>query len=212
MQRARKRYNVKAKLPKIYAKRSLRRTTITDQELSTRCEYSIYFNTNTGGTEVFTTAGVRYVSIGAEFSNSHTWINLAPQFLKYKITGLSVRVTPIHDDTAVFNYAVSVPINLAFYPGYSATTVSSVEVMANDKALRVEPNLTTPQTKYWRFPDKYFESSGTGFGLWTSTASIGSQVGQLSVGNNTPTTTWAITKVLYSARISLYVVFGQRKT
>lgn len=214
MERARKRYNLRAKFSKVYAKRSFKRKMpFTDLAATSklRCEYVIYVRCNSGTQTVLTANSVSYNSITTEIQNNFSWTQYSADFLKYKIYGISVLASPVADGTSITDGASNIPINVVFYPNYVNASIVANEVMNNDSALRVEPNLTTKQYKYWHFPDNSYENSGYGFGIWSPTSGIANQVGQFSIGCNVPFANFGVGKTLYILRVCIYMNMGFKR-
>lgn len=216
MQRARKRYNMKGKYSAAVAKREFRgyKKSIgltSDKNLERiKCESFITVRAINGG-QYFVNQNSNVIWNTTEIQNTFTWIQLHSDFFKYKITGIAIRASPVHDDSDLADSACNFPMNVAFYPQYASYGVPAVEVMNNDNAFRVEPNISTPQTKYWHFPDGYFESSATGYGVWTATTSISSQIGELAIGNNPPFNNFGIDKSCYNLRVTYYITLGYKR-
>jgi len=215
MQRARKRYNLKSKIVKKKFTTTLKRynpkLTSTDSELPSRLELALYVQCVNGTANIVNTANQTYWGLAGELVSCYSWLALSPDYFRYKITGLSVRATPVADGSDIGGGLSNYPIHIGFYPNFSGQTVSSNDVLAKDDSLRIEPNITIPQQKYWKFPDKYFEASGSGFGIWTPTSAANSQVGQLSLGSNPVFQNFGKTKLLYMLRVCFYVKFSTRK-
>lgn len=212
MQRARKKYNLKEKIYKKKFSRSFKpKFTSMLSETPARCEFVIYYIANTGTASIYNANTASYNSIATELSVSYTWQTISPDYLRYKITGISLRATPVAGDVDLGYGVTNYPINIAFYPNLISTNVVNSEVLSKDDSFRIEPFVTRPQTKYYKFPDKYFESGGTGFGVWSPVSAIASQVGQLSVGYNVPIVNFGSNKLLYMVRVCIYVSFGNRR-
>jgi len=215
MERPRKKYGLKKKIYKKKFTRSVKayrpKVTNTDSEIPVRCEFNIYYVATNNTGNINNVSGFNYNNIGAELSSSYTWGQISADYLRYKITGLSVRVSTISGVSDMGFGVTNYPIAVGFYPNFFSTNISSNEVLAKDDSLRVEPQVAKLQTKYWNFPDKYFEASGTGFGIWTPVSNVGSQVGQISVGNSTPITSFTSTKALYAVRGCIYIKLSTRK-
>lgn len=219
MQRAkqyqkRKRYNVKSKLPAIYSRRQYKKRTIASMATTkVRCEFAVYIRSVSGGGTILNASNTNYNSLATEIPGTFSWSALYADYVRYKIYGLGVRVSPVADTTEITDGASNVPIYIAFYPTYQNVTVNVAEILANDDALRVEPQLTTPQTKYWSFPDNYYQNNtGNGLGTWTSTSIVASQPGQLSIACHQPFESFSNFKSLYMMRVCVYILFDYRKT
>lgn len=216
MERARKKYGLKKK---IYKKRYIKnirnnfRPKLTQTEALTpaRLEYVLYVQCINSSANIVNTAGTNYWALAGDMSTSSTWQILAADYLRYKITGLSIRVAPLANGGDIGGGVSNYPIAIGFYPNFSGSNVSTADVLSKDDSYRAEPNVNIVQQKYWSFPDKYFEAGGTGFGVWTPTSSIGSQVGQLSLGYHNPFLNYTVTKLLYMIRVCVYVKFSTRR-
>lgn len=219
MQRAnkfqkRKRYNVKSKLPKIYAKRGLvKKSFISTSMTRARCEFVVYIRATSASAVVLNSSSNNFNNLSVEIPGSHTWSNLSGSYLRYKIYGLGIRVTPVADRQDISDGTSNVPICVAFYPTYQNISVPPGEILANDDAFRVEPFMTIPQTRYWNFPDGYHETgNGNGLGTWTSNSYISTQPGQLSFACHAPFQNFLDYKTLYMMRVMVYILFDGRRT
>ena len=128
---------------------------------------------------------------------------------RYKIVGMNIRgslgaaISTL--DTAFTNCAPT--SSLAFYPQLTSTALGSNPAY-NDAKLLLDPSLSVPQTKYWKFHDNYFDNGASGFGVWTNTQ-IGVQAGQLSCTLNIPVTALSTT-ALFNVRTTFYLLFATR--
>jgi len=219
MQRAnkyqkKKRYNIKSKFTKLYAKRSLaKRSGLTNNVTRLRCEFVIYIRSTDSHGYILNANSNNFNNLGTEIPGTHSWTNLYNLYLRYKIYGMGVRVTPTADHNDIADGIANVPINVVFYPTYQSVTVPAGEILAQDDAFRVEPYMTIPQTKYWNFPDNFYQNStGNGLGIWASTSTVTSQPGQISFACHQPFTNFSQSKTLYMARVMLYILLDGRKT
>ena len=188
------------------------RTTISSDILPIKCEEcqtvviannQIICSYSTGNT---------FRNAAASIANSNSWASYSPLYSRYKITGLALRVSRIGNDVTTIGSGVSViPVQFTFYPQYVSTSVANADIVSNDQSFRVDSNVTTIQTRYYKFPDNYFESTGTGFGIWNDISAISTQIGQLSVGNFSIGYTAVGDKVMYQIRIVYYVQLGYKR-
>ena len=128
---------------------------------------------------------------------------------RYKIVGINVRASAGASiatlDSAFTNCAPT--LSLAFYPQLTTTALGSNPAY-NDQKLLLDPSLTVPQTKYWKFHDNYFDNGASGFGVWTNTQG-GVQTGQLSCTLNIPVVALSTT-ALFNVRTTFYIIFSTR--
>ena len=74
----------------------------------------------------------------------------------------------------------------------------------------IEPGVSAVQSKYWKFPDNYFEGSGYGFGVWSQTNGFNSQIGQVSVTTNKNPSIAGANVYLFNIRMTLYIMFSDK--
>lgn len=210
----RKRYYVKQKSTKLYAKRKLlAKPYLSSQHTKLRCEFLVYIRATASTGVVLNASSNNFNNLATEIPGTHSWSNLYNAYLRYKLYGLSIRVTPVADREDVSDGASNIPISVVFYPTYQNVSVSAGEILANDDGFRVEPFMTIPQTRYWNFPDGYYENStGNGLGTWTSTSIVSSQPGQLSFACHQPFQNFLNYKSLYMMRVMVYILLDGRKT
>ena len=164
-----------------------------------------------GNTARFATSSAAYYNIAAILGNSVSFQELFPIYARFKITGLSVRCSIAQSlDVICTNIATGAPsCSLAFYPNLTGTTLGS-EPSFNDHKMMIEPGLTSVQTKYWKFPDNYFEGPSYGFGVWSQCNGYASQIGQLSVTCNKTPAPATTSTYLFNTRLTLYVTFSDK--
>lgn len=166
----------------------------------------------TGGNScIFATTSASYYNITAILANSTSFQDLYPIYARYKITGFSVRCSIAHSlDVICTNIATGAPsCSAAFYPNLTSTSLGNTPCF-NDHKMMVEPGVTSVQSKFWKFPDNYFDASGTGFGVWSQCNGYTNQVGQVSFTcNKTPAPAVAAT-YLFNVRLTLYVLLSDK--
>lgn len=188
------------------------RTTISSDILPIKCEECQTVVIANNAIVAAFSSGNTYRNTAASIANANSWVSYSPLYSRYKITGLALRVSRIGNDVTTIGSGVSViPIQFTFYPQYVSTTVSNADIVSNDQSFRVDSNVTTIQSRYYRFPDNFFESSASGFGVWSDIASSTTQIGQLSVGNFSIGYTAIGDKVMYQVRIVYYVQLGYKR-
>lgn len=213
MERARKRYNLKSKLVKVYAKREFKKKPFTDISATSklRCEFLIYVRAASGTQLVVNANSNSYTTINTELGVNYSWTQYSQDFLKFKIYGISAHASPVHGNSDVSDGATSIPIGLCFYPNYANASISSNEVMNNDSTFRIEPLIGSKQIKYWSFPDNFYELSGYGYGVWSPVSGLTNLPGQFSLGNNPPFANFGSFKTLYMIRVCVYILLGFKR-
>lgn len=189
-----------------------RKLTISNDNLMIKCEETQTIVMANGQTQIVYGSGNTYRNTAASISNSNSWQSYSPLYTRFKIVGLALRSTRIANDaTAMTTGVACIPVNMTFYPQYVSTAVSQADIVSNDQSFRIDSNVTTIQTKYYKFPDQFFESGSTGFGIWTDVASVAGQTGQVSAGNFSIGFTATTDKLLYQIRLVYYVVLGYKR-
>lgn len=99
--------------------------------------------------------------------------------------------------------------SVAFYPNLNGSAIGK-NPSYNDHKLILEPGVTTVQSKYWKFPDGYFEGNSFGFGIWSQTNGYTSQTGQVSICVNPTISNTSAVVFLFNIRITLYVMLSDK--
>lgn len=165
------------------------------------------FNANTN-TITETATGYTYITVAKMLADSYSFTQVHANYQKYKITGIAIRASDVNtNENNVFANGAPV-VAIAFFPNSSGVALGTVPAF-NDAKMYVEPNLTVPQTKYWRCPNNSFPGLGVGFGVWNNTITYHSQEGQISFCNTTTTTTSSSITII-SLRVTLYIQLNNR--
>lgn len=179
----------------------------------TRAKIEIYdqlYVFNNTGTVQFVSNGFPYYLIASMLTNSTSFQDLYGLYARYKITGLQIVASCCSSpDTIDGSFNTGAPtVSVAFYPNATAQNLGSNPAY-NDHKMLIDAHVTTPQTKYWKFPDQYFEGSGYGFGVWSQTNGYASQIGQISpcLNVNSPATS---TVYMFNVRMTLYVLLSDK--
>ena len=155
------------------------------------------------------TSGNTFTNVLTLLTGSTSWQDNQPLYSRYKITGISLRASPGASvatlDAAFPNCAPT--ISTAFYPQLTSSVLGTNPAY-NDQKMLIDPAISTPQSKYWKFIDNYFDNGASGFGVWTSTQS-GVQTGQFSHTFNIPSNATANTG-LFNLRYTFYILFATR--
>ena len=202
---------VKKGMKRFVARRSRVMRNNLDLDLSmVKCEAYDQITINSGATSpIFLQSSNTFVNLLTLLQSSSSFQENIPIFGRYKIVGMNIRaslgasITTL--DTAFTNCAPT--LSLAFYPQLASTALG-VNPAFNDSKLLLDPSLSVPQVKYWKFQDNYFDNGASGFGVWTNTTS-GIQTGQLSCTLNIPIAALSTTS-LFNVRTTFYILFATR--
>jgi len=160
---------------------------------------------------VFASNTANYKDIEDILANSTSFQDLFPIYARYKITGLSMRCSVAQDNSYITSKIGSgfPTCSAAFYPNLTNVGIGT-NPSFNDHKLILESGVTNVQSKYWKFPDNYFEASGTGFGVWSQCNGYTNQVGQISVAANKIGFGATADCYLFNVRLTLYVMFSDK--
>lgn len=169
----------------------------------------IFVLTSTSST-LFAGAGQQYMNIATILNNSPSFTDQYSLYARYKITGLQIVASccssPETIDSAFLTGAPS--ISIAFYPNLTSQNIGG-NPSYNDHKMLADAHVTTPQSKYWKFPEQYFEGSGYGFGIWSQCNGYTNQIGQVSSCLNISATA-ASTVYMFNIRFTAYVLFSDK--
>ena len=211
MYKSKNRLTVKKGMKRFVARRSrVVRNNIDSDAVMVKCEAYDQISINTGSASpIFLQTNNTFINILTLLQSSASFQENIAVYGRYKIVGINVRVSAGASlatlDSAFTNCAPT--LSLAFYPQLNTTALGSNPAY-NDAKLLLDPSLTVPQTKYWKFHDNYFDNGASGFGVWTSTQS-GVQTGQLSCTLNIPIVALN-TAALFNMRTTFYLLFATR--
>lgn len=211
MYKSKNRLTVKKGMKRFVARRSrVVRNNIDSDAALVKCEAYDQITINSGASSpIFLLTNNTFVNILTLLQSSASFQENIAVYGRYKIVGINVRVSSGSSiatlDSAFTNCAPT--LSLAFYPQLNSTALGSNPAY-NDAKLLLDPSLSVPQTKYWKFHDNYFDNGASGFGVWTSTQS-GVQTGQLSCTLNIPIAAVS-TAALFNIRTTFYVLFATR--
>lgn len=211
MYKSKNKLTVKKGMKRYVARRSrVVRNNIDPDATMVKCEAYDQISINAGASSpIFLQSGGTYVNIYTLLLSSTSFNDNIGFWGRYKIVGINVRVSAGASiptlDSAFANCAPT--LSLAFYPHLTSTALGSNPAY-NDQKLLLDPSLTVPQTKYWKFHDNYFDNGSSGFGVWTNTQA-GGQTGQLSCTLNIPVAALSTT-ALFNVRTTFYIIFSTR--
>lgn len=211
MYKSKNRLTVKKGMKRFVARRSrVVRNNIDPDSTMVKVEAYDQITINSGAASaMFLQSGGTYANILTLLQSSISFMDNIGLWGRYKIVGMNVRASAGSSiatlDSAFTNCAPT--LSLAFYPQLITTALGSNPAY-NDQKLLLDPSLTVPQTKYWKFHDNYFDNGSSGFGVWTNTQG-GVQTGQLSCTLNIPVVALSTT-ALFNVRTTLYVIFSTR--
>lgn len=178
-----------------------------DDTTSVKCEAYDGIQLTNGSFDVdFETSANTYWNINTILTVSTSFQDMILRYGRYKISGIALRYdSNVTNQSGVFE-CLPLPA-VAFYPNSTSGILGSAPLY-NDKRAQFSSTTTSPQTKFWKFPDNYFNSSAGGYGTWNNINTYASIVGQLSVANPPITTSVGSTTRMGTLRVTLYVVFS----
>ena len=211
MYKAKNKMSFKKGMKRYVARRNRVNRPIDSDTIMVKCEAYDQIIINSGAT-----APIFTPSSSNTFTNVLTLIQGSPSFqesivnyARYKITGIQVRASPgaalATMDSAFVNTAPT--LSVAFYPALANASLGNVPSY-NDQKLFLDPCITVPQNKYYKFPDNYLDNGSSGFGVWTST-NTNVQIGQFSCSLNTAATASSATS-LFNIRFTFYILFSTK--
>lgn len=210
MYKSKNRLTVKKGMKRFVARRSRVVRNIDPDASMVKCEAYDQITINSGAASpIFLQTNNTFVNILTLLQSSASFQENIAVYARYKIVGMNVRVSSGSSlatlDSAFTNCAPT--LSLAFYPQLINTALGANPAY-NDAKLLLDPSVTVPQTKYWKFHDNYFDNGASGFGVWTSTQA-GVQAGQLSCTLNIPIAALS-TASLFNIRTTFYLLFSTR--
>jgi len=173
-------------------------------------KFTAFFNlfADQGQTEVTTSNNGKYINI-VNLLTLNSFTNIAARYSMYKITGISLTVTPIHDELSIANHASSVPVYFGIFPTETNIVKTVYEIAEKDDFFMVHPQ--SPVQHTWTFPDNYMEDTPDGLGIWIPIDSQTQQSGQISFSSYYPGLAFTTNKTLYQVQIDIHISFRDRK-
>lgn len=140
---------------------------------------------------------------------SPSYTTYAALFGRYKITGISVRVSRVVTDTEIAtNMSGGLPPAIvAFYPGQAGGTINGSSALYNDNKIHVDSLVNVPQSRYWKLSKGFISGDQNGLGIWNATDAVNQQIGNFSVFAAFTSTATASMNVFECVH-TLYVTFG----
>lgn len=174
-------------------------------------KFTAFFNlfADQGQTQVLTSNNGTHINI-VNLLTLNSFTTVAAKYTMYKITGISLTVTPIHNELSIANNAASVPVYFGIYPTETNVVKNITDIVEKDNFFMVCPQSQSKRT--WTFLDNYMEDTPDGLGIWISIDSQSQQTGQISFSSFTPGGIFTINKTLYQVQIDIHVSFRDRKT
>jgi len=205
-----KKYGKKRFAPKRRHTRISRPVRNGENTVSIKCEcFNAVELLNGQNRPSFVLNSLQYWNLQAALASSDSFINAAGLYMRYKITGISLRFDSIL--TWPTTSVPSLPIcYVAFFPGKTSQSLGNT-VLFNDKAATFSCAATSPQTKYWRFPNNYFTASTGGIGTWNDVNSYASITGQLSLDSVAVQANASARTTVAEIRMIVYVQFSSRQ-
>lgn len=125
-----------------------------------------------------------YINVYTMLGSSNSFAEASARYMRYKITGMSIRFDSSLTETAAASYLQNQypTIAIAFFPDITSSTTRAIDSLFNDKKVVFATNVKTFQRKYWHFPDSMiiFDNGG-GYGMWNCARQYNSLLGQLSI-------------------------------
>lgn len=173
--------------------------------MTMKVERDDYINYVTGTSDPYI-SGQRYMNYAFILASNPAFASQATNFMRYKITGVSVTCTPVFTETSLDsawgNTGVS-PLFIQQYPIITSTAIGT-EVSYSDNNLMVKP-MSLTQSKYWSYKNNYLIGLGNGVGVWNQTNNVSQQQGQIALSGASWSGNLATNIVMYGCRIVLYV-------
>lgn len=211
MQRQKRKLTFKKYLARRTTKRVFRKAIGNSEEIYTKCEYydEMYVAAGSGTQYVFNSTPGSYLNVRAMLAASTSFTDNATLYSRYKIVGISVRLTRLIPDQIIATSTQDLPsMYMAFYPQL-VTTNAGTGPAYNDSKASFEGLAMSPQSKYWKFKDNFFEASSGGYGTWNNISDYSTISGQLSTYN--PSLLYAIAgNSTHEIRVTLYIKFSTR--
>lgn len=183
---------------------------LDNDTVKVHCECYDQISINSGATApIFGTSSNTYVNVLNMLQSSASFQENVLSYARYKIVGMAVRISPgaaLATLDAAFT-SCAPTLSVAFYPSLSGSG-QGTNPAYNDHKLFLDPAITVPQTKYYRFPDGFLDNGASGFGVWSSTTST-VQIGQLSVTLNIPVAA-TVAAALFNVRTTFYLLFSNK--
>lgn len=215
MPRGNKRYKLSVK--KGMKRYALRKKKIPGYSFTTditriKCECYGTLYVNSGTQEVRWSDSLQdYLQFHTALADSQSFMTNVPIYQRYKIYGISLRLTPASSPNHLssgFSSGLCPGICAVVYPNYSGTSLGNI-ILANDRKMLYDSLSTQPATKYWGFPDNFYDTGGMGLGIWSRCLSYASQTGELCVcqtGSTSASGTVYVAKYL----VTFYVMFSDK--
>lgn len=172
--------------------------------------YDQLYVANTSSTLVYVSTNNAYKTIYEILNSSTSFTDQYLLYARYKLTGLQIVASCCSSSETIDTaFAFGAPTaSLAFYPNLTAQNAGS-NPSYNDHKMLIDPHVTIPQVKYWKFPDQYFQGSGFGFGIWSQCSGYTNQIGQLSPTLNIASPASGNVS-LFNVRVTVYVLFSDK--
>nr|WAE42943.1 MAG: capsid protein [Cressdnaviricota sp.] len=179
----------------------------TDENMI-KCEFNDFLQTVSGSnTFAWGTSSEPYVNITTAIQATAGWSDFAANYSFYKIKGIAIRLGRVWDGLGAVAATGSVPVlYINMFPGMTSTG-NGAYVAAADSSFRVDPMVTSVQSRYIRIPDNFSSGNGNGLGENNNVSSISNLVGELDTYPAGLSGNFNATKIFYEARVTFYVVF-----
>lgn len=179
----------------------------TDENMI-KCEFNDFLQTVNGSNQfAWATSAAAYVNLTTAIQATAGWADFAGNYSFYKIKGIAIRLGRVWDGLSAVTATGSVPVlYINMFPGM-VTTGNGAYVAAADSTFRVDPMVTSVQSRYIRIPDNFSSGNGNGLGENNNVSSIANLVGELDTFAAGLSGNFSATKIFYEARVTFYVVF-----
>jgi len=180
--------------------------------INARCTTAINLYAISGNLSLVNDTAFNFNNIRDLIVSCPCWNELSGNYLMYKITGITVSISPVHDGSDLVNGAISVPAYIGIFPTSTNAIKTLSEIIDKDDSIKVCPSTDNIRDQYWNFPDGYLESTNGGLGVWVSIQSIYTQLGQICFTNYSLGGAFSNTKLLYQVQYDIHVSFRGRRT
>nr|WAE43190.1 MAG: capsid protein [Cressdnaviricota sp.] len=157
---------------------------------------------------------IYYANLTTLLSSSFTWSNMNSLYGRFKILGLNLLCSRVISDgliTTNVNTEGLAPLYVALYPQLTSSNLGPNPPTACDSAAKFDVYSTRIQSKYWKFPDNFFESNGLGLGTWNPTNAVSNLTGELALGSVSGNGNCInATITVFSLKVTFYVAFSSK--
>lgn len=158
----------------------------------------------------FDATGTGSFNIRSVLLSAPSFTDNASRYGRYRINGMSIRFDSNLITPNTILTCLPMPV-IAFYPQTASVALGDAPLY-NDKKAQFSCCTTTPQTKYWNFPNQFMDSSSGGYGVWNDTAGYSSILGMLGLTCYLGSANATATIRVGTIRITLYITLASRNS